>query len=133
MSEVKEHSIRISKKFDKPCYSAEVKLRDICNQLTMLLYNKSLTTGVNGCIGEPSQILTKHHALKDKVIRVYVDKIVWDDSNKIQGTIPQGMHRQVNGSWLRLVKTDGVLNRYLNNVIRHGKKHGLDIELMIVE
>lgn len=116
--------IQLSKKFNKPTYSADIKLRDICSQLTLLLYGTTLTTGANGCLGQASQILVKHHNLKGKSIRVHVPQSVWDGAK-------QAPTKHSTWQGKKVFHKYGELNRYLENVIRHGKRHGLDVELVI--
>jgi len=112
--------IKLSPKFDRPTYSAEIKLRDICSQLTMALYGKSLTTGQCGCLGSAQTVKTSR--LKNRRIIVSVQKQVWEDSNPVC----------VRGGRTQWKDTYKTLQSCLTSVINHGKSKGLDITLELI-
>ena len=119
MTEYKVKEIRISSKYHKKFLSAEVKLRDICSQLTLALYGKPLTTGMEGCLGAAQNVQV--HKNKDHLIRIVIPSVVWANANEIVDT---KRVRTKN----TLTKKTVTLKDYFNNVVTHGKSKGLRIE-----
>jgi hypothetical protein len=113
--------IRLSKKFKKPFISADVKLRDICSQLTQYLYNKSLTTGVNGCLGRPGQIHKKQ--IRGKEFYIHVPQEVWDNAN-------EKFTRTTWSGWGGRTVHVNTMRDYLNNVIRHAQQNQVTVKLI---
>lgn len=104
--------IQISKKFDSEKFDSNVKLRDIADQLTLVLYGQKL----NACLGHAMNI--RKNSISDKKIDVCVPEVVWRTANHTDVRYDKDWH--VKRSTLQM---------YIRNVIAHAKKNDLDVKL----
>ncbi len=107
--------ITVEKKFCGDKIDNNVKLRNIIDQVTLLLYGKKL----NQCLGHTMPILKK--SLPECAITVKVPKTVWDNADHVD-------YRCTGYGWR--MKTSTVQD-YLQNVIRHGVTEGVKIHLLV--
>ena len=84
--------------------SKKIQIQDIANKLAMMMYEKPMTTGYNGCLGASQSIRSRQ--LKDKIIHVNVPRSLSTDKECTK------------------------IYAYIKNVISHGSKNGVNISLL---
>lgn len=94
--------INVSPKFVQS--DGHSQLQDIANQLAQLVYNKNMTHGESGCLGQAQNVHSRK--INGKSIHVSIP-------TKIRGKDPKS------------VKLIG----YINNVVHHCRKHGVNIKI----
>lgn len=110
--------IQIDGRFNSAKFDSNVKLRNIVDQLTMVLYGEKL----NSCLGHAMNI--RKNAIEDKKIEVCIPTEVWNTADhtdyRYQGY--GGMRRKVSYK----------LQDYMHNIIAHGNKNGLVVRIVLV-
>lgn len=127
MAEHKDIEIRLPKKFDKTGYSADVRLRAIASEMTLLFYGKTMTAGSSGCLGRAQNFLKKR--VGDKKVIVFIPQCLWDSAQgvylKSTGNIAPKMYQKRKD----LITT---MQSYILNVKNHAEKHQVSVTIQYI-
>jgi hypothetical protein len=106
--------ISVDKKLTK--LDNNIKLRDIANKLTLIVYGETLVK----CLGRAMQI--RKGKIKESCINLNIPRDVWENADYVD----------VCYDYYNEHTRRSTLQDYIKNIANHCKKHGITVNIVLV-
>ena len=113
--------ITVSSKFVSDKFSYDIKIRDLCNQVALLLYNGKYTYGTSGILGTKQQVKVLKNGLKDFKFVIHIPEVV--SISKDSGATCSGT------SCVSYSRDSDRMLTDLNAMVRHAQSAGVQISI----